>query len=212
MARDALQQAGFCPLGNVQEIGDHAYIECQPPADTGNQGSTSGVEARASQALRRWGFDVGPEDIDVKEVGKRVLVRVPVRVAPRRTYEPNAEMLRFRRLPGGGARAEGPISKDALLNTQEEFVRCLEDVRVLVRKEKTISASDLAGRFAGTVLASAATPSHWDEWRDGFAKDLTAKNAALVLLGDTTGLKLASLKTRLSTARTQRKFHKTPKK
>jgi len=212
MAREALQQAGFRPVGHVQEIGDHAWIECLPSADTGSQGSTSGVAGRASQALRRCGFDVSPEHIVVMEAAGRVLIRVPVRVAPRRTYEPNAEMLTFRLLPGGGIRAETPFSKDALLNTRDEFVRCLEDVRVLVRKEKKISASDLAGRFAGTVLVSAAAPSHWEEWRDGFAKDLTAKNAALVLLGDTTALKLASLETRLSEARTGRTFHKTVKK
>jgi hypothetical protein len=153
-----------------------------------------------------------PRDSLAHEIALKQLEEIVVPAQARRTFDPNAEMLTFRRLPGGGMRVRTPFSKDALLNTSDELVECLEDVRVLVRKEKTICASNLADRFAGTVLGSAAAPSHWDEWRDGFAKDLTAKNAALVLLSDTTALRPSSLKTRLSKARTGRKFQETVKK
>ena len=66
------------------------------------------------------------------EAAGRVLIRVPVRVAPRLTYEPKAEMLTFRPLPGGGIRAETPFSKDALLNTRDESCGGgLEDVAAI---------------------------------------------------------------------------------
>jgi hypothetical protein len=210
IALEALQCAGFRALGNVAEIGNQAWIKClPPPADTGNAGSNYGATGRASQALRKWGFDVGPEDIEIKEVAGQVLVLVPVRLAPKRAYEPKAKMLTFRPLPGGGIGAETPYSDDALLNTRDEFVQRLQDVRVLVRKEKTISAPDLANRFADTILASAADPPRWEEWRKEFAGSQTAKNAALVLLHDTTGLMLSSLEAKLSKTRTRRKVQKT---
>ena len=117
-------------------------------------------------------------------------------------------MLTFRPLPGGGIRADTPFSEDALLNTRDELVRCLGDMRILVRNEKAISAQDLANKFAGTLLASVANPPQWEEWRNGFAGDVTAKNAALVLLRDTTGLRVSSLEAKLSKIRKSRKVQK----
>ena len=212
MAHEALQQAGFRPLGDVVDLGNHACIECLPPTDVGNQSGNFGVAGRARQALRNRGLHIGPEEINIVEVAGRVLVRVPVRLDPRLAYEPKAEMLTFRPLPGGGIRAETPFSEDALLNMRDALVRCLEDVRILVRNEKTISAADLANKFAGTVLASVANLPQWEEWRKGFVEDVTAKNAALVLLHDTTGLKLSSLEAKLSKIRKNRKVQETDRK
>jgi hypothetical protein len=212
MAREALQQAGFRPMGDVEETGNYAWIQCLPPADNENQSSNFGVAGRASQALRNWGYDIGPDRIKIAEVGIGVVVLVPVRLAPKDAYEPRAEMLTFRPLPGDGIRAETPFSDDALLNNRDELVRCLEDVRILVRNENTISAQDLANKFAGTLLASVANLPQWGEWRKGFAEDVTAKNAALVLLGDTTGLKLSSLEAKLSKIRKSRKVQKADRK
>lgn len=204
MARDVLERAGFRPVGNVTEIENFAWIECLPPPHPGKLG-TAGVADLASQVLRSAGYDVGPEHISMKEVAGRLLALIPLRLAPKMTYAPKTKMLSFRPLPGGGVRAETQFSNDALLDTRDELVRCLEDVRVLVRKDETISASALADRFSGTVLASAAEPWNWDEWRKGFLKDLTSKNAALILLRDTTGIKTSSLETRLSQTRTGRR-------
>ena len=68
MAREALQQAGFRPLGDVVDLGNHACIECLPPADVGNQNGNFGAAGRASQALRNCGVRIGPEHINIVEV------------------------------------------------------------------------------------------------------------------------------------------------
>ena len=92
------------------------------------------------------------------------------------------------------------------MNTYNEFVRLLEYVRTVVRKEKAISAQNLAKKFAKTALAKAADLARWEEWRAKFAaRELTAKNAALVLLKDTTLLEIPSLKSKLSRTRKSKK-------
>lgn len=207
LARGTLREAGFRPL-RVQEIGNYAWIECLPPADARDLKSNYDLAGRASVVLRRAGFNVGEEDIKIAEIAGRVVVLVPVRLPTERVYKPPHEMLTFRPLPGGGIGAETPFSNDALLNTWEELVRLLLDVKKLVHQRRTSSPQDLANRFAGALLAEAADLPRWEEWHEKFKTGLTAKNAALVLLEDTTGLQRGSLTVRLSRTRTAREKSK----
>ena len=90
------------------------------------------------------------------------------------------------------------------------MVQIFKDVRNVVRtaarKGRAISAGDLTKRFTRTPLARVADLARWNEWKDGFASGcLTAKNAALVLLEEATGLKRTTLRSKLSRARKSEK-------
>jgi len=145
----------------------------------------------------------------VDELWRKALLDVPAaqstNLPTERTSKPHPEMLTFRKLRGGSVAARKPFSKVALLNTRNKLVPFLEQVRTVVRKEKTISAQNLAKKFAKTALAKAADPARWKEWRERFADDMTVKNAVLVLLEDTTALKRSTLKTMLSKAKIGKK-------
>jgi len=115
---------------------------------------------------------------------------------------PALKELSFKKLSGECIVAVKPYTPIALLNTYNDFAQTLAEVLTVVRKNQSISADDLRQKFAHTALAQAATVQQWEEWIEEFAsRQLTAKNAALVLLEDTTGSTRGSLKTTLSKAR-----------
>jgi hypothetical protein len=198
LAWQALHAAGLCPAKNPRELGGRVWIECRPQPTFARPGDYRRI---ASRAIRKAGLNIPPEAVTIDEIADRIIVRVPVGEVRKQPEKFTQELL-FKSLPGESIVAILPITPVALLNTYDDCAKTLEEVRTVVRKNPQITADDLRKKFARTTLARAATGKQWQQWKIDFASgELTAKNAALVLLETTTGRKRTALKTYLSRAR-----------
>jgi len=148
-------------------------------------------------------------DLGKNGIGGEVIDRFPTRTPSERTPERASEGLVFKQSKMGIPVAQKPINDFALLTSYNEFSHQLGEIRTIVRvtKKKPISGDDLRKQFARTTLAPATKKANWGEWQRDFSSgELTSKNAALVLLEDTTSLNRSTLKSMLSRARSNRKI------
>ena len=201
LAREALQNVGLLPAKTSRELGGFAWIECRPQADSRDP---TDYRQMASRAVRKAGLNIPLETITISQVAGQIIVRIPVRIANERASERFVEKLSFKKFGGDSLVAIRPYTPVALLNTYNDFAETLKEIRTVVVSNRAISAEELRRKFARSRLAKATNHTRWEEWRRSFAsKELTAKNAALILLEDTTSLQRSSLKTMLSKGRSR---------